>query len=350
MKNIHEQMMQRCLQLAMFGMGKVAPNPMVGAVLLYKDKIIGEGYHSQYGEAHAEVNCLQSVSEDKKHLIEKSTLYVNLEPCSHFGKTPPCTRLIIHHKIPQVVISNIDPFPKVSGSGIAQLREAGIDVTMGICEAEGKELNKRFFTFYEKKRPYIILKWAQTADGFIGLPGNQKVPISNEYTNRLVHKWRSGESAILIGTNTALSDDPRLTNRLWSGKSPVRIVLDKKLRLPEYLHIFDNEVPTLIFNAEKQQRRKDTEWIQIPFSGTILTDMLHVLYEKKILSVLIEGGAKTLQSFISSGIWDEARVISSNSFCGQGIPAPVLTKQQPVRKEEVSGDRIYFFENKNRLI
>ncbi|MGH2644356.1 MAG: bifunctional diaminohydroxyphosphoribosylaminopyrimidine deaminase/5-amino-6-(5-phosphoribosylamino)uracil reductase RibD, partial [Chitinophagaceae bacterium] len=209
MEPIHEQMMQRCLQLAKLGMGHVSPNPMVGAVLLYEDEIIGEGYHRQYGKSHAEVNCIQSVPEDRKHLIEKSTLYVSLEPCSHFGKTPPCTQLIIRHKIPRVVISNVDPFPKVSGSGIKQLRDAGIEIITGICEEEGKDLNKRFFTFYEKKRPFIILKWAQSADAFIGLLDNKKVQISNEFTNHLVHKWRSEESAILVGTNAALSDDPR---------------------------------------------------------------------------------------------------------------------------------------------
>jgi diaminohydroxyphosphoribosylaminopyrimidine deaminase/5-amino-6-(5-phosphoribosylamino)uracil reductase len=346
MENIHEHIMQRCMQLAKLGMGNVAPNPMVGAVLLYKDKIIGEGYHKQYGQAHAEVNCIQSVPEYKKHLIKDATLYVSLEPCSHFGKTPPCTQLIIQHKIPRVVISNVDPFPKVSGSGIAQLQEAGVEVITGIHEVEGKELNKRFFTFYEKKRPYVILKWAQTADGFIGLPGNQKVQISNEYTNRLVHKWRSEESAILVGTNTAVSDDPRLTNRLWSGKSPVRVALDKKLRLPEYLHIFDNEVQTLIFNAEKQQRRGDTEWIKIPFDENVLQEILQVLYEKKILSLIIEGGAKTLQSFMNAELWDEARVITGNNFCGQGIKAPLLADREPLWQEEVAGDKIYYFRNK----
>lgn len=346
MENIHEYIMQRCMQLAKLGMGKVAPNPMVGAVLLYKDKIIGEGYHEQYGKAHAEVNCIQSVPEYQKHLIKESTLYVSLEPCSHFGKTPPCTQLIIHHKIPRVVISNVDPFPKVSGNGIAQLQEAGIEIITDVGEEDGKELNKRFFTFHEKKRPYIILKWAQTADGFIGLPGNQKVQVSNEYTNRLVHKWRSEESAILAGTNTALSDDPHLTNRLWSGKSPVRIVLDKKLRLPEYLHIFDNEVQTLIFNAEKQQRRGDTEWINIPFNENVLQEILQVLYEKKILSLIIEGGAQTLQSFMNAGLWDEARVITGNNFCGQGVQAPVLADREPLWQEDVAGDKIYYFGNK----
>lgn len=346
MENIHERMMQRCFQLAKLGMGNVAPNPMVGAVLIYKDKIIGEGYHQQYGQAHAEVNCIQSVPEDKKHLIKESTLYVSLEPCSHFGKTPPCTQLIIQYKIPRVVISNVDPFPKVSGSGIIQLREAAVEVITGINEVEGKELNKRFFTFYEKKRSYIILKWAQSADGFIGLPDNKKVQISNEYTNRLVHKWRHEESAILVGTNTAMSDDPRLTNRMWSGKSPVRVVLDKKLRLPEYLRIFDNEVQTLIFNAEKQQRRGDTEWIKIPFDENVLQEILQVLYEKKILSLIIEGGSKTLQSFIDAGLWDEARVIIGNNFCKQGVKAPLLQQRMPIRKEEISGDRIYYFENR----
>lgn len=346
MEEFDEQFMQRCFQLAKLGAGHVAPNPMVGAVLVYDHQIIGEGYHQLYGKAHAEVNCIESVAEERKYLINRSALYVSLEPCSHFGKTPPCTQLIIRQKIPRVIISHVDPFPKVSGSGIAHLREAGVEVMVGVCEAAGKELNKRFFTFYEKKRPHIILKWAQSADGFIALPDNKKVQISNEYTNRLVHKWRSEESAILIGTNTALSDDPQLTNRFWNGKSPVRVVLDAKLRLPEYLHIFDNTTPTLVFNAIKQQRKKDIEWIKIPFSRDVLQEILHVLYEKKILSVLVEGGAKTLQSFIDSGLWDEARVITGTDFCGQGVSAPVLQKKAFVRQEEISGDRIYFFENK----
>ena len=247
---IDEQYMGRCIQLAKLGLGNVAPNPMVGAVLVYGNKIIGEGYHQKYGEAHAEVNCINSVSEKNKSLIEKSTIYVSLEPCSHYGKTPPCADLIIQNKIRKVVIGIKDIYKEVDGAGIQKLQNADLEVITGVLENECHDLNKRFFTFHQKKRPYIILKWTQSANGNIGLNG-ERILISNDYSNRLVHKWRSEEASILVGTNTALIDNPSLTARLWEGNNPVRIVIDKELKLPADLKIFNNKATTFIFNSSK---------------------------------------------------------------------------------------------------
>lgn len=236
----------RCLQLAKLGVGNVAPNPMVGAVLVYEERIIGEGWHQQFGKAHAEVNCIASVKDDDKNLIEQSTLYVSLEPCAHFGKTPPCCDLIIQQRIPKVVIGCRDPFIKVNGNGIEKLKAANIEIITGVLENECKELNKPFFTFHQKSRPYIILKWAQTADNKIGFIENKRLLISNIITNRLVHKWRTESASILVGTNTAMIDNPALTNRYWNGKNPVRLIIDKQLKLSNDLKIFNNEAPTVI--------------------------------------------------------------------------------------------------------
>src|SRR5258706_3862500 len=263
--------MRRCLELATLGAGNVAPNPMVGAVLVYHGRIIGEGYHQKYGEAHAEPNSIASVKEEDRKLISQSTMYVSLEPCVHFGKTPPCADLIIKHKIPKVVIGCRDPFKEVNGRGIEKLKAAGVETEPGVLEKECKELNKRFFTFHTKHRPYIILKWAQTANGFIATSpqtplqrrgafeesANKRLLISNEYSNRLVHKWRSEEAAILVGTNTALKDDPQLTTRLWTGNNPVRMVIDMDLKLPSSLKLFDDEVSTIIFNTIKHDLKEE---------------------------------------------------------------------------------------------
>ena len=243
--------MERCLQLAKLGAGHVAPNPMVGSVLVYENRIIGEGYHRKYGEAHAEVNCIASIDDQDIQFIERSTLYVSLEPCAHYGKTPPCSDLIIRKKIPRVLIGCRDPFKEVNGKGIEKLEAAGVNVVTGILEKNCKELNRRFFIFHTKKRPYIILKWAQTSDKKIAVNSDKPLKISNEFTNRLVHKWRSEEAAILVGTNTALADDPLLTNRLWSGKNPVRLVIDKELKLPAGAKIFNIDAPTVVFNLYK---------------------------------------------------------------------------------------------------
>lgn len=250
--------MHRCLQLARLGAGAVAPNPMVGAVLVHEGRIIGEGYHRQYGCPHAEVDCLQSVLEGDKHLIPQSILYVSLEPCAHFGKTPPCADLIIGHKIPHVVVGCRDPFPAVNGKGIEKLQAAGTHVEAGVLEAACRKLNERFFTFHQQHRPYVVLKWAQTADGKMAKDGPERLLISNAMTNRLVHRWRSEEMAILVGTNTAWADNPSLTTRLWPGPNPVRLVVDLHLRLPKNLHLFDASAPTLVFNL--LQHTVDDGW------------------------------------------------------------------------------------------
>ncbi len=345
--------MQRCLQLAALGAGQVAPNPMVGAVLVYAGRIIGEGYHQQYGAPHAEVNCINNVAYADKGFIENSTMYVSLEPCVHFGKTPPCADLIIANKIPHVVIGCRDSFAAVAGKGIEKLQRAGIKVTVGVMENECLSLNKRFFTFHEKQRPYIILKWAQSSDGNIGKHDSSQLKISNEFTNRLVHKWRSEEAAILVGTNTALLDDPSLTTRLWPGKNPVRLVIDSELKLPMHLKLFDGLAKTIVFNYRKQSETENLVYHKLNKEENILTQILSVLYKVNIQSVIVEGGAKLLQSFIEEGLWDEARVISNAELTiGNGVTAPVLKNNILVDEQKINTDVIAFYnrdtrENKN---
>lgn len=338
--------MNRCIQLALSGAGNVAPNPMVGAVLVYEDRIIGEGYHKKYGEAHAEVNCIKQVKEADQPLIEKSTLYVSLEPCSHFGKTPPCTDLIIQQKIKKVVIGCEDIFKEVAGKGIKKLQQAGVEVIAGVLGEKCKALNKRFFTFYGKFRPYIILKWAQSINGKIGSWGNNRVPISNEYSNRLVHKWRSEEAGILVGTNTALQDDPLLTTRIWNGKNPIRIVIDKQLQLPATLQIFNREARTLIFNSLENSSKENLEFIKLD-DNNFLGQLIHSLFELNIQSIIVEGGTKTLQSFIDKGWWDEARVITNKEMVIEnGISAPEMKDFTIEKNEELFSDLINYYKPK----
>ena len=372
--------MHRCLELARNGWGYVSPNPMVGAVLVHNDRVIGEGYHQKFGEEHAEVNCIDSVSEENRELIKESTLYVSLEPCAHFGKTPPCADLIIKHRIQKVVIGCRDPFKEVDGKGIEKLKAAGLDVVVGVLEYECKDLNKRFFVFNTKCRPYIILKWAQTADGYISaspteLP-SQPIPpifeivatqrgeacedsdnskpihdrlfISNDYSNRLVHKWRSEEAAILVGTNTALYDNPELTTRLWAGHSPVRLVLDMNLRLPSSLKLFNQEVHTIIFNSIKQEVEGNPQYYRLNKADNVIHQMMDALYHLKIQSVLVEGGARLLQSFIDEGLWDEVRVITgaaADKYLKQrkGLHAPLLINAIRIDKTTLVNDRVDFF-------
>ncbi len=337
-----ELYMNRCIGLAKLAAGNVAPNPMVGAVLVHDGKIIGEGYHKKFGEPHAEVNCINSVKDEKKKLINKSTLYVTLEPCSHFGKTPPCVDLIIKNKIPKVVIGCKDVYKEVDGKGIKKLQEAGIEVITGILEKECIELNKRFFTFHQKQRPYIILKWAESTNGKIG-SNSERVLISNEYTNRLVHKWRSEESAILIGTNTALLDDPSLTTRLWQGNNPVRLVIDMNLRLPSYLKIFNKETKTIIFNKQKHEENGNVIFYKID-EENFLPQLLKALYELQIQSVLVEGGAKLLQSLIDEGLWDEVRKIKNEKLKIKNIIyAPELKNAYCQKQEKYFSDTISYF-------
>jgi len=333
--------MKRCITLAAYGAASVAPNPMVGAVLVHNDRIIGEGYHKVYGGGHAEVNCLDSVLQRDRELVKSSTLYVSLEPCAHYGKTPPCADLIIRNNIPRVVVGCRDPFPEVNGKGIEKLRAAGIEVVTGVLENECRELNKRFFTYHIQRRPYIILKWAETGDGRIGYYGNNRLKISNEVTDRLVHKWRSEEMGIMVGTNTAMMDDPRLTNRLWSGGNPVRIVIDLDLRLPASLHLFDGAVKTIVFNLLKHEERENVMYYQVTGDVSIVHQVLNGLYMLKITSVMVEGGAKLLQSFIDEDAWDEARVITNTALtASEGVPAPELTTAVLMSEEKLGSDVI----------
>jgi len=337
--------MHRCLQLAQLGAGTTAPNPMVGAVLVHNDRIIGEGYTQPYGQAHAEVMCINSVSEQDRHLIPSATLYVSLEPCAHFGKTPPCSELIIRSGIAHVVIGCTDPFESVNGKGIAQLQAAGIQVTTGVLEDASKAINKRFFTFHTQQRPYIILKWAQSANGMIAAT-EQRTAISSVATNRLVHRWRSEEMAIMVGSRTALIDNPQLTTRLWKGKNPVRIVVTGQTALPNNLHIFDNTSPTLVFATAAIPQHKGATYHSIEGGDNVIRNILQQLYQQQVNSVLVEGGATLLQSFINSGLWDEARVITNtNLHIPEGVSAPVLRHQQMVQQQTISTDTICYYIN-----
>lgn len=343
--NIHETYMRRCIELATLGAGNVAPNPMVGAVLVHNGQIIGEGYHKAYGGPHAEVNCIASVTEKNKHLIPDASIYVSLEPCAHYGKTPPCADLIIREKIKKVYVGTRDPFVEVNGKGIEKLSAAGIEVTSGILETECKDLNKRFFTFHTKHRPYIILKWAQTADHKIGNAGNNRLIITNEFTDRIVHRWRSEEAGIMAGTNTVMLDDPQLTNRLWHGHSPVRVIVDMDLRLPSSLHVFDGSVKTIVFNALKHEENDNLFFYQVTRDVNLVHQVVNGLYQMKILSVMIEGGARLIQSFIDEGMWDEARVITNSKLISKepAIASPILTDSRLVDEEMISDDLIRIF-------
>jgi diaminohydroxyphosphoribosylaminopyrimidine deaminase / 5-amino-6-(5-phosphoribosylamino)uracil reductase len=401
--------MRRCLELARLGAGHTAPNPMVGAVLVFEGRIIGKGYHERYGRAHAEVNCIRSVPAGDIHRIPQSTLYVSLEPCAHHGKTPPCADLIIEKKIPKVVVGCRDPFAAVDGKGIEKLRAAGVIVELGVLGKECEWLNKRFLTFHTLHRPYILLKWAQSANGRLaawrpggtgemraardregageiggagaGDPGGgSRTLISNEYTNRLVHKWRSEEAAILVGTNTALSDDPALTARLWNGPDPIRLVVDKELRLPLSLQVFDGKVRTIVFNVLRhdmgegqglagngrgpaqagneqgraghgqddgdQVRREEGNllYYQLATDSSLVHQIIIALYQMNIQSVLVEGGARLLQSFIDEGYWDEARVITNEELqIPEGLPSPVLGDAETLSRERIFSDSICYY-------
>ncbi len=337
--------MQRCLELASRGAGKVAPNPMVGAVLLYDDRIIGEGYHESYGQAHAEVNCIQSVHPLDQALIEKSTLYVSLEPCAHHGKTPPCTELIIRYKIPRVVIACNDPYQEVNGKGIELLKTAGVEVTVGVLESAAKILNQRFICCQEKKRPYIILKWAQSADGKIAANGNHRTYISNEYTNILVHRWRSEEAAILVGAGTAIMDNPALTVRAWKGNNPLRLLIDRNLKTPASAQLLDQSVPTIVFNSIKESTSTNLRYCLIKQTDDFIPAMLEILMKEKIQSILVEGGAEILNAFIQKGLWEEARIITNTALqIGQGLAAPILKDAFLKEAFQLHTDHIQFYQ------
>ena len=314
--------------MAKNGLGTTYPNPLVGCVIVYENKIIGEGWHKKSGEAHAEVIAIESVQNKK--LLSSSTLYVSLEPCSHFGKTPPCADLILKYKIPNVVIGTIDPNSKVAGKGIQKLKDSGVNVTFGILEKECNELNKRFFTFHRKSRPFIILKWAESSDGFIS-PKNRSeekpVWISNEYSRQLVHKWRSEEQAILVGTQTIIDDNPSLTVRDWTGENPIRVIIDKENNVDSSKNVFDNQAKTIVFSSKEVNSNSETiQNIKIDFDINSTQTIVEKLYENNIQSIIIEGGSKTIQSFIDANIWDEARVFIGEIKLHDGTKAPEFKK------------------------
>lgn len=343
---IHEKYIRRCIELAKNGLGTTYPNPLVGSVIVYDGKIIGEGWHKKAGEPHAEVNAIKSVKD--KTLLKKATIYVSLEPCSHFGKTPPCCNLIIENEIPNVVIGTVDPNIKVAGNGIKRLLDAGIKVTVGILEEDCYELNKRFFTFHEKKRPYIILKWAESQDGFIApIEKSEKKPIwiTNSYSRQLVHKWRSEEQAILVGTQTVIDDDPKLDVRDWKGHNPVRIVLDQNKRIPNSSQILDNQTKTIVFSKSKTTIEKEnTIFENIDFKENIAFQIAQVLYKHQIQSVIIEGGSQTLQTFIDAKLWDESRIFIGKIDFITGIKAPSLGKKN-FEKSTISNDELIISRN-----
>lgn len=360
--------MRRCIALARLAEGAVAPNPMVGAVLVYETRIIGEGYHQYYGGPHAEVNCVRSVSETDRRLIAGSVLYVSLEPCAHFGKTPPCSDFILANHIKKVIIGCRDPFVEVNGKGIEKLQAAGVEVTTGVLENECKLLNKRFFTFHTQHRPYIVLKWAQTSNAKIAAGPSPvispphhggfgrdhgRLHISNDYTNRMVHKWRSEEASILVGTGTALMDDPELTNRFWHGGSPVRMVVDMDLKLPSALKMFyDDKAYTVVFNTKQHELEevsllKDSRGVgfyQVTRDVSLVHQIVHALYQLRILSVLVEGGTQLLQSFIDEDMWDEARVITNPRLhIEHGLSSPILSNHLLLEENNIMSDQIHYF-------
>ncbi len=321
-KSFSESIMSRCIELAKLGAGNVSTNPMVGAVVVHNGKIIGEGYHRKCGGPHAEVNAINSVKDPA--LLPESEIYVSLEPCAHFGKTPPCADLIIEKKIKKVYVGCLDPFSKVDGKGIQKLRAAGVEVVVGVLEKECQDLNRRFFTSVNLKRPYVILKWAQSIDGYID-KDCKPVRISNHQTEILNHKWRSEEDAILVGYNTALRDNPSLTNRLWAGKNPLRVVLDRDGLLPKNLKIFDDSARTVVLD----------------FHGDDMPqNVLTALNEMKVQSLIIEGGASTHRRFIKAGLWDEARIFVADVMLGGGTKAAEIRGGRLVDTEDVGGDRL----------
>ena len=344
--NNHEDYIARCIELAKNGFGTTYPNPMVGSVIVYNGEIIGEGWHQKAGEPHAEVNAIRSVKDPS--LLDKATIYVSLEPCSHFGKTPPCCDLIIKNKIPNVVIGTVDSNIKVAGNGIKRLQEAGANVIVGILEKECYELNQRFFTFHEKKRPYIILKWAETQDGFIApLQKEEQKPvwITNINSRQLVHKWRTEEQAILVGTQTVIDDNPRLNARDWEGNNPIRVVIDQNNRIPKTAHVFDNQTKTIVFSNKKSIPSLENTILEvIDFQQNIAQQIADKLFQYQIQSVIVEGGAQTLQTFIDANLWDEARVFIGNSTFEKGVKAPIMNTS-PFKQEKIGTDELLIIRN-----
>lgn len=333
--------MQRCLDLALLGIQDAAPNPMVGSVIVYDDQIIGEGYHQKYGEAHAEVNAINSVKD--KSQLKEATLYVNLEPCAHYGKTPPCSLLIVQHKIKRVVVACVDPFAKVAGKGIQTMQNAGIEVSVGVLEEESLWLNRRFITFHDKKRPYIILKWAESLDGYIDSNKDTPTWLTNEESRVIVHKMRAEESAIMVGKVAAKKDNPSLTTRVWDGPNPVRITLDKKLKLPLSHHLFDGKVPTIVFTEKEKASTHNLSYVTINFKENVLEQCMALFYKENLTSLIVEGGEILLNSFIKQGLWDEAWQFIGTPILHSGTSAPVLnaTPQKSIMIDDVKLNTYY---------
>jgi diaminohydroxyphosphoribosylaminopyrimidine deaminase / 5-amino-6-(5-phosphoribosylamino)uracil reductase len=336
-----ENNMMQCLLLASQGIGYVSPNPLVGAMLVHNGNMIGAGYHIQYGTAHAEVNCIEAVSQANKHLIPDSTLYVTLEPCNHTGNTPPCTDFILQQGIKKVIVGTTDPNPKVNGSGIEKLRANGVEVITNILEPNCIAVNRRFFTYQTKKRPYIILKWAQTADGFIAAADKSTLKISGPETDKLTHLWRAQEDAIMVGYNTVVYDNPNLNVRHIEGRNPVRIVWDTNNNLAKTYNVFDASQATIIFNNKIEYKDNSTAYLKVD----TLEEIIFKLYEYKTLSLLIEGGTKLLQQCIQAGLWDEARIITNKYNILQGYPAPKLSNSKYLYKDTKGTDTIEYFKN-----
>jgi diaminohydroxyphosphoribosylaminopyrimidine deaminase/5-amino-6-(5-phosphoribosylamino)uracil reductase len=346
MANESTLFMRRCFDLAQCGAGRVSPNPMVGAVLVFEGKIIGEGWHQQWGEAHAEVNCFHSVKPDNQHLVAQSTLFCSLEPCSHFGKTPPCTDLILEKKIPRVVVSNVDPNPLVAGRGLEKLRAAGVQVESGVLQAEGQRLNRAFFTWMREKRPHIVLKWARSADGFVGRVG-ERTAISGSAIRRLVHRWRAECDAILVGTTTALVDNPRLDARFYGSKNPLRVAIDLEGKIPATHHFFDGSAETWIFGVS----RPDVEAAHAQFfpakPNHLIPNILSQLHGANRSVLLVEGGAHLLRQFLELGLWDEIRVIENERRLGGGVLAPGVPKTAVLQEHfQVAEDSVRVFSKK----
>lgn len=346
-KKQDEIFMRRCIELAKTGEANTFPNPMVGSVIVCDGRIIGEGYHRKCGEPHAEVNAINSVKD--KSLLTKSTIYVSLEPCAHQGRTPACSLLIIQKQIPRIVVGCSDSFDKVAGKGIEMLKNAGRDVIVGVLKNEARELNKEFFTYHEKKRPYIILKWAETLDGYIDFIRTPDTPIqpnwiTGEQARLLVHKWRSETSAIMVGTNTAEKDNPKLNVRDWSGNSPVRVVIDRTLRLPGSLNLFDGSQKTLIFTEKEKPNFNNCEFIKLNFDDDMFNTIFKELYSREILSVFVEGGAQIISSLIKYNFWDEARVFVGDKLFKDGVAAPKIKSVNPGIKI-IGNDKLLIFRN-----
>ena len=337
---------RRCLQLARKGNGMTCPNPMVGAVLVHDGRVIGEGWHQQYGQAHAEVNCLDSVQPEDRILIPRCSMYVNLEPCAHQGKTPSCALRLVAEKVNEVIICNVDPYEQVKGKGIEILEGNGIKTTTSVLKEEGLWLNRRFFCFHQQQRPYIILKWAETEQGFFAPANRARRQMSNKHSQQLVHKWRSEEAAILVGTNTGLSDDPQLTARLWDGTQPIRVVFDRSLKLPGTLKLFNKDAPTWIINEVAESIDDHIRYVKLDFDDNLLAELLRKLHQENILSLIVEGGAGLLDSFIRAGLWDEARVFVTPTILEDGIAAPMLSNAGKAFTSDIDSDALHVYVNK----